>query len=115
MKLAKFDKKQWAEGLDSLRESFRLLGPVKENTFYSFKELEVGEQPNFIFLNTRLSPKSILFPQSEAIVEYSLDSHKEDHHVMKAIETDASPRAILGIRPCDAKSVTLVNLNFDTP
>ena len=115
MKLVKIDKKQWAEGLDALKNSFRLLGPVKEDTYYSFKELKEGEQPDFSFLNTRLSPKSLLFPQSEAIVEYSLDDRDEDHHVMKAIETDDSPRAVLGIRPCDAKAVTLVNLNFDTP
>lgn len=115
MKLVKIDKKQWAEGLDALRKSFRLLGPVKEDTYYSFKELKKGEQPDFSYLNTRLSPKSILFPQSEAIVEYSLDSRDGDHHIMKAIETDDTPRAVLGIRPCDAKAVTLVNLNFDTP
>lgn len=115
MKIVKIDKNQWAEGIAALQKSFRLLGPVKEDTYYRFKELKKGEQPDFSFLNTRLSPKSLLFPQSEAIVEYSLDSRDEDHHVMKAIETDASPRAVLGIRPCDAKAVTLVNLNFDTP
>ena len=115
MKFVKIDKKQWAKGLDTLRKSFRLLGPVKEDTYYSFKELKQGEQPDFSFPNSRLSPKALLFPQSEAIVEYSLDLHEEDHHVMKAIETDTSPRAVLGIRPCDAKAVTLVNLNFDTP
>ena len=114
MKLVNIDKKQWKRGLDSLRASYRLLGPVKEDSYYSFKELKKGEQPDFSYLNTRLSPKSILFPQSEAIVEYSLDSRDEDHHIMKAIETDGTPRAVLGIRPCDAKAVTLVNLNFDT-
>ena len=115
MKLVSINKKQWETGLDSLRTSYRLLGPYKEKDTYSFKRLEEGELPDFSFLNTRLSPKSLLFPQSEAIVEYSLDSREEDHHVMKAIETDESPRAVLGIRPCDAKAVTLVNLNFDTP
>ena len=115
MKLVSIDKKQWEAGLDSLRASYRLLGPYKEKDTYSFKRLEEGEQPDFSFLNTRLSPKSLLFPQSEAIVEYSLDSREEDHHIMKAIEADESPRAVLGIRPCDAKAVTLVNLNFDTP
>ncbi len=114
MKLVSIDKKQWENGLDSLRASYRLLGPSKEKDYYSFKHLQEGEQPDFSFMNTRLSPKSLLFPQSEAIIEYSLDSHEEDHHVMKAIEADASPRAVLGIRPCDAKAVTLVNLNFDT-
>ena len=115
MKYVTIDKQQWTQGLDDLRNTYRLMGPVKENTYYSFRTLGKDEQPDFSFPNTRLSPKSLLFPQSEAVIEYSLDERKEDHHVMKAVATDESPRAVLGIRPCDAKAVTLLNLNFDTP
>ena len=33
---------------------------------------------------------------------------------MKAVEKDNSPRAVVGIRPCDAKAFVLVRQNFDT-
>jgi len=115
MKLVKLDKKQWSKGLDALRKAYRLYGPVKDQEYYSFKRLDRDEQPDFSFLNSRLSPKSMLFPQSEAIIKYSLDESEKDHHIMKAVEKDTTSRAILGIRPCDAKAVSLVNLNFDTP
>lgn len=115
MTLVKIDKKQWAQGLATLQKSYRLFGPSKEKDYYNYKALDAGEQPDFGFSNTRLSPKAILFPQSETIIEFSLDENAADHHIMKPIETDSSPRAILGIRPCDAKAVRLVNLNFDTP
>lgn len=115
MKLAKIDKDQWVAGLAALQKTYRLIGPAKEKEYYSFKTLADGEEPDFTFLNSRLSPKAILFPQSEPIIEYSLDQNDEDHHIMTETEIDTSPRAVLGIRPCDAKAVLLVNLNFDTP
>ncbi|MCG6911632.1 MAG: 4Fe-4S dicluster domain-containing protein [Deltaproteobacteria bacterium] len=115
MKLVKIDKKQWANGLEDLRNSYRLFGPVKEKDYHSFKALAKDEQPDLSFSNSRLSPKTLLFPQSEAIIEFSLDENDADHHIMKSVEKDVSPQAVIGVRPCDAKSVRLVNLNFDTP
>jgi len=34
---------------------------------------------------------------------------------MREVAKDYSPRAVIGIRPCDAKAFELVRLNFDTP
>jgi len=114
MTLVKIDKQQWANGLETLKKSFQLFGPAKEKDYYSFKSLDAGEQPELGFSNTRLSPKALLFPQSDAVIQFSLDENDADHHIMKPVEKDNSPRAVIGIRPCDAKAVTLVNLNFDT-
>lgn len=115
MKFVNIDKKDLAPGLERAKENFQLFGPVKEDPFYNFKELSQGEQPDFSFSNTRLSPKSIIYPQSEAMFQYSLDESRDDHHQIKEIEKDDSHRAIIGIRPCDAKSFLLVKRNFDTP
>lgn len=114
MKIVKINKDDWAKGLDSLTGSYRLFGPVKEKDYHNFKELDKGELPDLDFLNTKLSSKSIVFPQSEVMFEYGLDETKEDHHIMKEVEKDYSPRAVIGMRPCDAKSLTLVKMNFDT-
>ncbi len=114
MKFVKIDKKQWVKGLELLRDTYRLYGPVKTDEFHSVKALDAHEHPDMTYVNTRLSLKTILFPQSEAIIEYTLDSNDVDHHIQKPAPIDENPRAILGIRPCDAKSATLLNLNFDT-
>jgi ferredoxin len=114
MKFIKIEKKNWAAGLEKASESFRLLGPVKEEEFHNFKALGKGELPDLACLNTRLSPKSLIYPQSETMFEYSLDESREDHHIMKEIEKDYSPQAVIGIRPCDAKAFILVGKNFDT-
>lgn len=115
MKLLKIDKATWAQGLESAAQKYRLFGPVKEKDVHEFKALEKGQLPDFDMVNTRLSPKFILFPQSENMLEYSLDETKPDHHIMKEIPKDYSPRAVMGIRPCDAKATSLVKMNFDTP
>ena len=115
MKIFSISKDDWSNGLALLADSYRLFGPLKEDKFHNFKELAKGELPDFGYLNSRLSPKSIIYPQSEVMFEYSLDESAEDHHIMKEVDKDYSPRAVIGIRPCDAKAFVLVNHNFDTP
>jgi ferredoxin len=115
MTLVRIDKKKWAEGLTAAADAYQLIGPVKEKDYHQFRTLEKGEMPDLDMVNTRLSPKALLFPQSETMLEYSLDEARDDHHVMKEAARDDSPRAVIGIRPCDAKSTLLVKLNFDTP
>jgi ferredoxin len=115
MTIIKIEKTGWAGGLAKAAAAYRLIGPVKEKEFHSFKELPAGTLPDFDCLNTRLSPKSIVYPQSEVMFDYSLDESRPDHHRMREVSKDYSPKAVLGIRPCDAKAFGLVRLNFDTP
>jgi len=115
MKVITINKEDWAEGLERLYDSFRLFGPVKQDEFHIFKELSKGELPDMNLLNTRLSPKSIVYPQSETMFEYTLDENQENHHVVKEIDKNYSHRAVIGIRPCDAKAFRLVQANFDSP
>ncbi len=115
MKVIQIDKKKWAAGLEELKKSFKLFGPVKDSGFHRFKELEKNEQPDLTFQNTRLSPKAIVFPQSEVMFEYTLDESKPDHHIMQDVPGDDSARAIIAMRPCDAAAFLLVKRNFDTP
>lgn len=115
MKVINIDKEKWAGGVESLASAYRLFGPVKEDDCHDFKELAKGDMPDMAYGNTKLSPKSMVFPKSEAMFTYSLDETKEDHHILKDVEKDYSPRAVLGIRPCDAKSIELVKMNYNTP
>ncbi|MFH2098283.1 MAG: 4Fe-4S dicluster domain-containing protein, partial [Pseudomonadota bacterium] len=115
MRFLKITKNDWARGVEGLKDSFRVFGPVLERSHFNFRPLEKGQEPDFSFRNTRLSPKSTVYPQSEILFTYTLDKSRPDHHVHKEPPRDETPRAILGIRPCDAKAFGLVKLNFDTP
>ena len=112
MKVIKIDKSQWSQGLEKLRSSFQLFGPVKEKAFHNFQELAAGQAPELDYQNTRLSPKSLVFPQSELMFNYSLDKEDPECNILKEAEKDYGDRAIIGIRPCDAKALSLVKMNF---
>ena len=65
--------------------------------------------------DTRLSPKSIAFPPSEVMLEYTLDEKSEDCNLMTVPEKEYSRRAVIGIRPYDAAAYLIVKKNFDNP
>ena len=115
MKIVKIDKESLVKGMERLAGTYKLFGPVEEKGYHNFRPLQKGELPDLAYANTKLSVKSTLFPQSEVMFQYSLDETKEDHHILKEVKKDYSPRAVIGMRPCDAKATMLVKLNFDTP
>ena len=110
-----FSKDAWEKALEDLTGAYRILVPVKEGEYHVFKPLNQENRPDFAFQNTRLSPKSLILPQSQRMFEYSLDETAEDAHILKELAKDFSPRAIVGIRPCDALALKLDNVNFDNP
>jgi len=114
MKVITVDKSQWRQGIDKLRSSYRLFGPIEMKDNSCFQELGADQEPALDYQNTRLSPKSLVFPQSETMMTCSLDENQEAHHIYQETDLDETPRAVLGIRPCDAKALTLVKMNFDT-
>ena len=114
MKIVRIDKKDWSAGLKKLRKAYRLIGPVQEGDGHRFKPLAEGTEPDLAFGNTRLSAKEIIYPQSEEMFAFSLDENQPDHHQMQEVAKDYSPQAVVGLRPCDAKAIELVRLNFDT-
>lgn len=114
MKFITIDKNDWAKGIEKSRETYQLFGPVKDKNGCIFKLLDKGVMPDLDYSDSIMSVKSVIFPQTEKILTVSLDDTVEDHHIMKRAENTYSPRAVIGLRPCDAKAVQLVKLNFDT-
>lgn len=109
-----FNKEDWLKELHEIKGD-RIFVPVKENYYHIFLPLNAQITPEFSFYNTRLSPKSILYPQSERMFEFSTDSNDPDAYILKEAEKDFSPQAVVGIRPCDAHAFQMVKVNFDNP
>ncbi len=110
-----FSKEEWEKALEGLKDSYRIFVPVKEGDYHTFKRLSEGDKPDFDFQNTRLSPKSLILPQTERMFDYRLDEKSVDAHILRETPKDFSPQVIVGLRPCDALAIQLVNLNFDNP
>jgi sulfhydrogenase subunit beta (sulfur reductase) len=115
MKVIKIDRAKWNSGIEALKASYRLFGPAKEKEAVEFKQLQKGVQPDLSGLNTRMSAKGLIYPQTEAMFSYTLDEQQKDHHILKPADKDYAPRAVIGIRPCDADAFLLVQRNFDGP
>lgn len=115
MKIIQIDRSELDGGLKQLQSAYRLIGPVKEKGYHLFKILAPGQKPDLDFANTRLSAKSIIYPQSEVLFEFPLDRNDEQYGILQEPEKDAAPRALIGIRPCDADAYAVVRRNFDTP
>lgn len=115
MTLINIDRQTWSDGIEKAKAAYRVFGPVKEQTDHEFKVLAKGEMPDFNCQNTRMSPKSIIYPQSQVMLTYSLDETRDDCRIMKEVENAATPQLVLGIRPCDALAFPIVRRNFDSP
>jgi ferredoxin len=115
MDAVKIKKEKFPEFLNRLTDAYQLYGPVRQGKIVNFMPIQDATEIDLSLQNTRLSPKSLFLPQYEQMFEYSLDSAKDDAHILKEVPKDYSPRAVIGIRPCDARAFQLVDVNFDTP
>jgi len=110
-----FSKEEWLGGLETLRETYGVFVPVKDGDFHTFMPFNEGKTPDFDYQNSRLSPKSVVYPQSEQLFEYTLDKADSEANIVKESPKDYSPKAVVGIRPCDVQAFQIVKRNFDNP
>ena len=110
-----FSKEEWLGGLEALRKTYGVFVPVKDGDFHTFMPPDKGKLPDFNYQNSRLSPKSMVYPQSERMFEYTLDKADSEANIVKESPKDYSPRAVVGIRPCDVHAFQIVKRNFDNP
>jgi ferredoxin len=89
-------------------------GPVRHDGVVIFAEIEDGSDIDWTFQNSRLSAKSLFLPQSQGMFAFHTDPAKPDPHVLKPFPEAHALRVVVGIRPCDAKALQLVDPNFDT-
>lgn len=114
MKIIKISKSGWADAMEKARTTYRLAGPVKDKDHHTFRELSETEVPDLEYTALRISPKTVVMPQSEAMFTFSLDESKDDHHILREVPFDDTPRAVVGIRPYDARAIEILKKNFDT-
>ncbi|NMC16363.1 MAG: 4Fe-4S ferredoxin, partial [Chloroflexi bacterium] len=94
--------------LERWSAEYAVLAPQKAGAYSEFLPFTAQselclEEPH----NTRYPPKALFFPQSESILKY-----KRNLGQLESIEAVPQKRVIFGIRPCDAKAVTLLDTVF---
>ena len=114
MKTALLNKAELTDLLNRLIEHYRVYAPVRQKAMTSFQQISSGELVDLSCVNTTLPPKSLMLPQSESMFAYTVAKESDQAGILREIEKDYSPRVIFAIRPCDAKSFQILDLNFDT-
>lgn len=103
------DKSDLAGFLDDLLEAHQVLAPVKRDGLLDFEPLHSGEEAVLLdFHNSKRLPKEAFFPRSETLFEFSEGE-------ITAVPIPEEERVVFGIRPCDAKSLVLLDTVFDAP
>lgn len=102
-------KNQLPALLDKLIAQYEVYAPVKEGAYSLFKQIKSGGEAYFGFANSKIPPKGILFPQSEKLFSYSMTG--EGAKVEECI--DSRQKVVFGLRPCDAKSLLLMDNVFN--
>ncbi len=97
---------QWVKKL----ESYTIYSPQKDGDFWNYEVIKNSEIINLDHLNTVLSPKKIIFPQREVLLEFGTSD--EDELKVKEVLPEETPAVIFGVRPCDAKALTLTDKVF---
>jgi sulfhydrogenase subunit beta (sulfur reductase) len=97
--------------LNNLIRDYRVFAPVEQNGFITFQEIHSGSETSLNYINSKKPPKEIFFPQAERLFNYDLN-RREGWGVEEPI-LEKKPRIIFGIRPCDARSLVLLDNVFD--
>ncbi len=97
-----------------LMDGATVLGPVKEGEAHRFRPLKKAADLDLSYQNSRLSPKDLVHPHSDAMFAFSLKKDDPEAGILKELPRSAAKRVVLGIRPCDAKAFRLVDVNFLT-
>ena len=109
------DKNRLSEVFDRLSRDAALFVPLQrheQSGYYDWKDFnEEADQLQLEALNTYLSPKEVIFPQTERM--YSFHNQGSEVEVLASFE-DAQPRIIFGLRACDLAAITCLDSVFLT-
>ncbi|MGQ9546919.1 MAG: 4Fe-4S dicluster domain-containing protein [Dehalococcoidia bacterium] len=104
------DKSKVTALLDKLAQACHLIAPVKANNV-SFRRVESGSQATLDYINSVLPPKNAFFPQTETIFRFFRDDNR-GFQIEPGGEADLE-QILFGIRPCDARSLRLMDMVFN--
>jgi ferredoxin len=103
------EKSRLTELLDKLAQDYYLIAPVRDNDVI-FRRVKSGSEVVLDYINSVLSPKNAFFPQTETLFRFSRDN-SQGFRVEPSPEADRE-QVIFGIRPCDARSLRLMDMVF---
>lgn len=104
----KISKEKFGQLIDGLAAEYQIFAPVSEAGGIEFKAVNNFSEVKQNYLNSKLPPKSFFFPQHEKLMSYK----KEGKEVTVKSELKVGKTILMGIRPCDAQGMLLLDKIF---
>lgn len=104
----KISKEKFGQLFDALTADYQMIAPVSDAEGVNFKAAKSFSEVKQDYLNSKLPPKSLLFPQHEKLISYK----KVGKDVTVKNELNVGKTILFGIRPCDAKAMLLLDKVF---
>ncbi|MEW5803179.1 MAG: 4Fe-4S dicluster domain-containing protein [bacterium] len=95
--------------IEGLMQMGEVIAPIRKEDYYAFSPLSSAGAACLDYTNSKLSPKSCFFPQTEVLFYYE----KNGHQTFDQPDEESRPGYLLGIRPCDARALALLDPIFD--
>ena len=94
-----------------LEKEYNFYAPTRVKGNIAFKKVSNPDEIELDYLNSKVPPKDVLFPQKEILFEY----RNEGKDVIIEERKDLEDKILIfGVRPCDAYSFKLLNDFFSS-
>ncbi|MCK5409088.1 MAG: 4Fe-4S dicluster domain-containing protein [Candidatus Heimdallarchaeota archaeon] len=103
------NKEKLPELISKLSSEHILYGPTEEDGLSQFKQIKNHNELNLDYLLTRVSPKSIIFKQTETLFTFKPGRKGS----VKSSNIEVEKSIIFAIRPCDARSFSILDPVFN--
>ena len=110
--------------IEGLMQMGEVIAPIRNPDYYAFSPLTSADAACLDYTNSKLSPKGCFFPQSEVLFYYEKEGNKTFESIARCNGISSpccearppkenKPGFLLGIRPCDARALALLDPIFD--
>ena len=94
--------------IEELMKKYKVFAPTENNEKILYKQIKKSSEINLDFCNSDIPPKELLFQQTETLFKFTPGTKGE----IDPSEFKNEPTVVLGIRPCDAKSLAILDHAF---
>lgn len=102
-------KKDIPKFISELSSNYTVFAPVKKDDLVFYEKIEKSSEVELDFTNSNYPPKSLFFKQTETMFKFKPGPKAK----IESVKDDDKKTVIFGIRPCDAKALSIVDHVFN--
>ncbi len=103
------EKSKMPDFVNGLIKEYEVFAPVKDKNIVSFGKISSENQVYLNAPNTKKPVKEVFLPQTETLFTYKVDGKNAE---VVPSPTVNGKRVVLGVRPCDARSLVMMDKFF---